>query len=195
MKDIPGYEGLYSVTKDGRVWSYGKDSKYMPNHNGKWLSLTIDRGYAYVGLYKNKRSKKIGVHRLVCLTYLEIDKHRLHVNHKNGKPSDNRLENLEWCTPKENCIHAWETGLSSTNDNVRELSSKKMHKWANSDKGKKFMSDNGRARRKLTKKEVLEIIQKSDKGQSAYSMVKEYPVSKPTILKIIRRETYKEFTQ
>ena len=45
-----------------------------------------------------------------------------------------------------------------------------------------------------TEEQVIEIKLKNNNGQSAYSLAKEYPVSKPTILRIIRNETYKEFT-
>lgn len=77
---------------------------------------------------------------------------------------------------------------------ARDIAREKMKKWVNSEKGKKFCSDTGKARRKLTEEQVIEIKLKNNNGQSAYSLAKEYPVSKPTILRIIRNETYKEFT-
>lgn len=53
-----------------------------------------------------------GVHRLLMLTFCPvIGSENLQVNHKNGEKLDNRLENLEWCTHKENLRHAWDNGL------------------------------------------------------------------------------------
>lgn len=194
MEDVKGYEGFYQIDRNGNIWSCPKISKYTPNHNGRYLKKYKDRGYEYATLYKNGKNKKIAIHRLVAFQFIPNDKNKPHINHINGDKSDNRVENLEWCTPKENCIHAWENGLSQTSNKMRELSKVKMKKWNNSEKGKNFCSENGKARRKLSKEQVLEIINKNKNGQSAYSLAKEYPVSKPTILKIIRRETYKEFT-
>lgn len=53
------------------------------------------------------------VHRLTCLAWLEypIDIHNYVVNHKDGNPNNNHLDNLEWCTQKQNMIHAQKEGL------------------------------------------------------------------------------------
>ena len=193
MIDIIGYENLYKIDKTGKIWSCPKNSKYLSFHKGMFLKKTIDRGYEYVTLHKNSKQKKIAVHRLVAQHFIPNLHNKPHINHINGVKNDNRFENLEWCTPKENCQHSWDNSLSCFTDKMREVSVFKMIKWNNTFEGKKHMSENGKSRRKLSKQQVLTIIEKSSKGQSAYSLSKEYPVSKQTILKIIRKETYKEF--
>jgi len=105
-KDIPEYEGLYQVSNLGRVKSLsfnrkGKEGiRKLQNHS---------TGYFEVILYNKKRNKHFLVHRLVVMAF--FGKSDLHVNHKNGIKTDNRLENLEYCTRSENMIHAYNIGL------------------------------------------------------------------------------------
>ena len=70
MIDIIGYKGLYKIDKSGNVWSYPKNTKYNPWHKGMYLKKTLDRGYEYVTLHKNKKQKKIAVHRVVAIQYI-----------------------------------------------------------------------------------------------------------------------------
>ena len=118
MKDITGYEGLYAITRDGMVWAYPKASR----SKGRFLKLCIDRyGYAYVCLFKDGGRKNLKVHRLVAQAYLvAVDKP--HVNHKDGNKLNNCVENLEWCTPKENKIHAFATGITKMQPSQIEAS-------------------------------------------------------------------------
>lgn len=109
MKDIKGYEKLYAVTEDGKVWSY---PKIPQNPKGRWMKLNLDHGgYPMLSLSKNRNSKCYSVHRLVAETYLKRKDNSLQVNHKNGNKLDNRVENLEWCTAQENTNHAEKIGL------------------------------------------------------------------------------------
>lgn len=116
MKDIEGYEGLYAVTKDGRVWSYLKKGK--GGHIGKWKTLSKcgngnkkNNLYYTVSLHKNGKTKRRRVHRLVAQTYIPNPKNKPEINHIDGNKFNNNVYNLEWNTRLENIEHAIRTGL------------------------------------------------------------------------------------
>lgn len=96
-KDIEGYEGLYQVSNMGRVKSFNI------NENGKILKQgTTKKGYLYVILYKDKKTKPMRVHRLVAQAFIPNEDNKPQVNHINEIKTDNRVENLEWMTNEEN---------------------------------------------------------------------------------------------
>ena len=89
MKDIKNYEGLYAVTEDGKVWSYGSN---------KWLSPLNSRGYCRVQLCKGGKVTAYLIHRLVAEAYLSNPLNLPHVNHKDENKANNSVANLEWCS-------------------------------------------------------------------------------------------------
>jgi len=117
MKDIKGYEGLYAITRDGRIWSYPKPCSSI---NGIWLKQSkittkriIKKDYQAwtVLLYKDNKAKRFLSHRLVGLTYIPNPDNLPQINHKDGNPLNNRVSNLEWATQIQNMQHAQENGL------------------------------------------------------------------------------------
>lgn len=97
FKPIPGYE-YYHVSNLGRILSTKEGTvkirKAGPDKNG----------YPRLYLYNEKGRKMFKVHRLVALVFLGHPGDKV-VNHKNGIKTDNRIENLEYCTPSENNMH------------------------------------------------------------------------------------------
>ena len=93
MVDIKGYEGLYAITEQGEIWSY-----YLND----FKSQTDNKGYKYVSLFKNGKSKFIAVHRLVAQTFIPNPNNLPEVNHIDENKANNNVNNLEWCTQKYN---------------------------------------------------------------------------------------------
>lgn len=102
-KDIKGYEGLYQVSNTGKVKSMNYDNRAII----KVLKPLKKKGYEYISLYKNKKARHHGIHRLVALHFIDNPEDKATVNHKNGVRDENTVENLEWMTVKENVNHGW----------------------------------------------------------------------------------------
>lgn len=79
---------------------------------GKHLKWSNNGKYYQVGLYINKKCKIMYVHRLVAILYIKNPHKKLTVNHKDGNRANNCVDNLEWCTQRENIQHAYDNGLS-----------------------------------------------------------------------------------
>ncbi len=162
MKDVPGFENLYAITQEGKVWSYPKSNRQQ----GKWLAPVFDKdGYIKIALSKNGKFFYKRVHCLVAQTYIENPFNLPHVNHLNGVKDDNRIENLEWCTPSQNRLHSYKMGFESQ-------------------QGEK------NACAKLNEKSVREIRKKCATGERVCDIAREYGVHHVTIIDIRKRRNW-----
>ena len=110
-KKIEGYEN-YEVSSEGRVRSLGNDK----TRKTKILRLLMSsNGYLQVGLSKEGKKKFFSVHRLVAVTFVPNMFNLNEVNHINEDKTDNRAENLMWCSRKENCNFGTRTQRMSEN--------------------------------------------------------------------------------
>jgi hypothetical protein len=116
-KDVVGWEGLYEVSNLGRVKSLDKTIKHnnkncLANIRGRLLKQCKATGYCKIVLAENAHKVSASVHRLVAEAFIPNSESKRTVNHKNGIKTDNRVENLEWATQKENVHHAYQNKLA-----------------------------------------------------------------------------------
>lgn len=159
---IEGYNNDYFVSDEGDIYSckYNQQSQLKPRMN--------KRGYLYVNLCKNGKSKSVMIHRLVAKYFLPDFNETLQVNHKDGIKTNNNISNLEMVTQTENMKHAV------------------INKLLVNPKGEKHWCV------KLTEKEVVEIRQKYKNGcYTQQNLAEQYNVSRECIKLIINNKTWK----
>lgn len=159
---IPEYEGIYEASSLGRV----RRIAHIPNARKApyyLRPLCHPGGYIMVALHKDKKQRHRLIHRLVMAAFHGQSK--LEVNHKNGDKKDNRLENLEYVTPKQNGEHASRTGLVPRGENARSA--------------------------KLTEAQVREIRRLRELGVTLQVLADRYQVHIMNIHQIARRMTWK----
>ena len=98
MEEWKKIEGTkYSVSTYGRV---------MNDKRGTFVSPLEMQGYKRVDLYENGKHHYLRIHRLVATAFIPNPDNKPQVNHIDGNKSNNRVDNLEWCTGSENQRHA-----------------------------------------------------------------------------------------
>lgn len=106
-KPIPKYEDRYLISNLGRMRSLFKNCllKLSANH----------QGYYVITLWRHQKTESFSVHRLVAKVFMSDPPTYLHqINHKDGNKQNNCVDNLEWCTAKENVAHSIKNGLNKT---------------------------------------------------------------------------------
>lgn len=123
-KPVVDWEPLYEVSNIGRVRSKDRIVKCNTGtgvKKSKEIKPRIDRyGYVAIALTIKDRKLQTGVHRLVAKAFISNPDNKESVNHINGIKTDNRVENLEWCTNQENSDHAVRIGLKNGNWEIGE---------------------------------------------------------------------------
>ena len=170
-KDIEGFEGLYQVSNLGRVKSLVRPYR----RTEKIITATPNTaGYLIVGLRRPGSVKSMLVHRLVMQAFEPIDNSdEMSVNHKDFNITNNRLENLEWCTYEYNLRHSYDTGLF----NKAKISGENNHEA------------------KLTWDDVAYIREyyiPKDRRFGQRAMARKFGVSRPSIRRVLSGDGWRE---
>jgi hypothetical protein len=162
---IPGLEGRYAVTIEGRVLSYTRN--WSTPSGGRELSQKkLDHGYMSVGLHYENSCRHICVHTLVLVAFRGKHETKEHCRHLDGNRSNNNLCNLRWGTPAENYEDARDHGTARIGED--------------------------RYNSKLTRSQVIEIRRRYRTGNwSCDGLGDEYGVTGDTVQKIIHGQNWK----
>jgi len=114
-KDIPGFEGLYQISSNGRLKSFKQrcDGRILSCKNSKGDYITT----VLCGL--DVKSRSVSIHRLVAEAFVPNPENKPEVNHIDHDKQNNHASNLEWVTRKENAHHAIKHNPSITKGMVR----------------------------------------------------------------------------
>lgn len=117
---VPKFEANYMVSNWGRVIriARGSGTRMKKDELFRLKSTPGDnKGYPLVNLYKDGKRRTVRIHRLVLETFVGTppeDKFgEFQAHHKDGKITNNRLDNLEWTTSEENRLEQWQRYLST----------------------------------------------------------------------------------
>lgn len=170
-RDVAGFEGYYMISNLGRIKSL---TRKITEKTGKVNILKSriirqcvnDQGYWRFTANKDGKRKGLLQHRLIATAFIPNPENKPFINHKNGIRSDNRIENLEWCTHQENVDHSWRTGL---NQNIGE----------------------GNSVSKLTLKDVLYIKKVyEDKWGQQSSLARMFNVTPSAIASVVKNKSW-----
>ena len=167
FKEIPGYNERYFISQEGQVWS-ALSSKILSQHFDApkhYLTVLINQ-------QKGERARPKKIHCLMGITWLGeapgtvgIGGDKYCINHKDGNKLNNHVDNLEWTTNSENLRHAWSNNLQVYGEQKENAA--------------------------FTSVQVTTIRLRVKHGEKSASIAREFQVTRATIGKICRFESWR----
>ena len=170
-KDIPNYEGSYEASSNGRIRTKEGKLTYTKHHGFReWKSRILkeknEKGREVrVDLWKDGKPKSWLVHQLVGKAFLANPNNYKSINHLDGNPRNNNINNLEWCDHYINNNHAFDNRLIKTGKltTLIALDSGEVHRFRSISKAAEFL---GRSSGFVNKYKTIDgyrvIIQEND---------------------------------
>lgn len=175
-RNVVGYEGLYQISDTGKV-------RRVKAAKGTWSGRvlkprTYDSGHQTVRLYGAEPSGKNDgrnkwkvkwIHRMVLEAFIgPAPDNDSQANHKNGNPTDNRVDNLEWVTQADNIRHAYKyLGLAD-----------------------KLPRGEAHHNTTLTKAQVIQMRKLHEAGHSQNSLARKFGITQASVWRIVHRITW-----
>jgi hypothetical protein len=124
--DISGHEGKYQVSTYGKIRNVSRDVKckngYIRTIKARVLRPKITNGYRVNML--GFKGEEVRISRCVALHLIPNPENKPWINPKDGNKLNDNVDNLEWCTPGENLLHAYATGLMPSRNGEKNPSAK-----------------------------------------------------------------------
>ena len=171
-KDVIGLEGHYQISNKGRIKSLERIFRPETNGVGKIGGIVMRPGkysgeYLHIVMSKDGVRHDAAIHRLVALHFISNPENKPCVNHIDYNPGNNHVDNLEWCTYKENADHSFNNGRGN---------------WARGERS---------GVSKLKEFEIHQIFALSRAGYYYGEIAEMFGVFRTTIESIIKRRTWK----
>ena len=158
-RSIDGFNGAYEVSNTGLVRSNRFNKRII-------LSPNISNRYKRVALQLNGNRHDLLIHRLVGFSFVANPLHLPQINHIDGIKTNNHHTNLEWCTARENALHAFSLGLRKT------------------------VIGEAHGATPFKNEDILAIREDCKNGKSLNSVAMKYGVTWHSISKIVKRKTW-----
>ena len=109
------WKSLDGIVECGENYSVSTLGNVRNDKSGRILKhMIVPNGYHHVSVYKNRKQKQCVVHRLVAIAFIPNDENLPIIDHIDHDKTNNTLENLRWCTQKENTLNRKSDANSSS---------------------------------------------------------------------------------